>query len=103
MIRRIALLALCLAAAPTFASSFAGTTANSASNVSSDASSDGTSSSSGDDKVVQDARQEAAGFVATAGAVRGARLEAALLHLREQAGDVDSRSDLELARSILAR
>ena len=95
----IALIALCLSAASAQASSFAGTTAGSAS----DASADGTSSSSGDDKVVQAAREEAAGFVATAGAVRGARLQAALLHLRETDATVAQASDLELARTILAR
>jgi len=97
---RIALcLALILAAGPVAASSFAGTTAGSASN----ASSDGTSSSSGDDKVVQAAREEAAGFIASAGAVRGTRLEAALLQLRESDADAARASDLELARAILAR
>ena len=99
MIRVVFLLALSLAASPVLASSFAGTTAGSAS----DASSDGTSSSSGDDKIVQAAREEAAGFVATAGAVRGARLQAALLHLRETDATVAQASDLELARTILAR
>lgn len=92
------LLLLALACGPALASSFAGTTAGSAS----DSSSDGTSSTSGDDKVVQAAREEAASFVATAGGVRGARLEAALLYLREQ-GAAATASDLELARAILAR
>lgn len=99
MLFRLALIALCLSAGSAHASSFAGTTAGSAS----DASSDGTSSSSGDDKIIQAAREEAAGFVATAGAVRGARLQAALLHLRETDVAVAQASDLELARAILAR
>ena len=85
------------------ASSFAGTSAGSASDASSDGSSASSGSSSGEDKLILAAREEAAGFVASAGAVRGARLQAALLHLREtQAGAVLA-SDLELARGILAR
>ncbi|MGN0859573.1 MAG: DUF2388 domain-containing protein [Stenotrophomonas sp.] len=102
--RRIAVAAvLMFAVAPLFASSFAGTSAGSASNASSDGSSASSGSSSGDDKVILAAREEAAGFVATAGAVRGARLQAALLHLRQTQADAALRSDLELARGILAR
>jgi uncharacterized protein (TIGR02448 family) len=52
-----------------------------------------------DDKRIVAARDDAASFVASAGAVRGARLEAALQLLRPQlAGD-----DLQLAEAILAR
>ena len=64
-----------------------------------DGTSDVTSSSFGDDKVVREAKDDAASFVASAGAMRGARLEAALQLLRPHlAGD-----DLQLAQAILAR
>ncbi|KRG78986.1 hypothetical protein ABB30_02875 [Stenotrophomonas ginsengisoli] len=102
--RRIAVAAvLMFAVAPVFASSFAGTSAGSASDASSDGSSASSGSSSGDEKLILAAREEAAGFIATAGAVRGARLQAALLHLRETQADAALASDLELARGILAR
>jgi len=52
-----------------------------------------------DDKRILAARDDAASFVASAGALRGARLEAALQVLRPHlAGD-----DLALAEAILAR
>ena len=52
-----------------------------------------------DDKRIIAAQDDAASFVASAGAVRGARLEAALQLLRPHlAGD-----DLQLAQAILAR
>lgn len=93
--------ALLLSAAPVLASSFAGTSAGSASDASSEGSSASSGSSSGDEKVMLAAREEAAGFVATAGALRGARLDAALLHLRESQAGAAQASDLELARAIL--
>ncbi len=98
MIRPIlfcALFALPLSAA---ASSFAGTSAGSASGASSQSS----GSSSGDDKVVLEARDDAAGFVASEGRIRSARLEAALIQLRSRDSAARSASDLELARAILA-
>lgn len=67
--------------------------------------SDGVSATSGsfsDDKVVLAARDDAASFVATAGQVRGARLEAALRHVREHLPAAREASDMELARAILA-
>lgn len=52
-----------------------------------------------DDKRIIAAQDDAASFVASAGAMRGARLEAALQLLRPHlAGD-----DLQLAQAILAR
>jgi len=60
-----------------------------------------TSGSFGDDKVVLAARDDAASFVATGGEVRGARLEAALRHVREQLPSAREASDMELARAIL--
>ncbi|MGO4221828.1 DUF2388 domain-containing protein [Lysobacter sp. TAF61] len=79
------------------ASSFAGTSAggSSASSASSD-------SSSGDDKIVLAARDDAASFVASDGAIRGAQLESALRHLREHVPQTRQASDIELAKAILA-
>ncbi|PAU60673.1 holliday junction resolvasome, helicase subunit [Pseudomonas sp. PIC25] len=54
-----------------------------------------------DDKVVLAAREDAASFVASQGEIRGARLEAALTHIREQAPHLAA-SDLQLAQAILA-
>ncbi|OCX12192.1 holliday junction resolvasome, helicase subunit [Stutzerimonas xanthomarina] len=59
-------------------------------------------SSLNDDKLVLDARDDAARFVASAGEQRGARLQAALAHIRHQAPSITA-NDLELARAILAR
>ncbi|MBF8778750.1 DUF2388 domain-containing protein [Pseudomonas fulva] len=55
-----------------------------------------------DDKRVRQARDDAALFVASAGQIRGARLEAALEALR-QASHGQSASDLELAQAILVQ
>lgn len=98
MMRPILLLAVLALPLPALASSFAGSSAGSASGASSAG-----SSSSDDDKIVLDARQDAAAFVASDGAIRGARLEAALLHLREQGTAERDASDLALARTLLAR
>lgn len=67
--------------------------------------SDGTSGTSGsfsDDKVVLAARDDAASYVASAGAIRGAHLEAAFMHIRERLPAARQASDAELARAILA-
>lgn len=98
MIRPILLLALAILPLSALSSSFAGTTAGSAAGASSHSS----SSSSGDDKVVLDARDDAAAFVASEGAIRGAWLEAALVHLRERDAAARDASDMALARKILA-
>lgn len=98
MIRPILFCAVLLLPLSAFASSFAGTSAGSASGASSASS----GSTSGDDKVVLDARDDAAGFVASEGRIRGARLEAALLLMRERNEAARSASDLELAKAILA-
>ena len=86
--------ALLLAAAPVAASSFA-SSAGGASSASS-------GSTSGNDKVVLQARDDAAGFVASDGRIRGAYLEAALRHLREQDARAREASDMALAQAILA-
>ena len=98
MIRPILLCALFALSTSAFASSFPGTSAGSASGASSNSS----GSSSGDDKVVLQAREDAAGFVASDGAIRGAFLEAALQHLRDSNAADREASDMALAREILA-
>ncbi len=88
------------AAAPlALASSFAGTSAG----ASSAGSSGSSGSSSGDDKLVEQAQEDAAGFVASEGLLRTARLEAALRVLRERDPAARQQDDLALARAILAR
>ena len=54
-----------------------------------------------DNKVVIAAKDDAAGFVASEGAVRGAQLEAALRHIRERQPNLHA-DDLQLAQAILA-
>ncbi len=70
-----------------------------------DSTSDGTSGTSGsfsNDKVVLAARDDAASYVASSGGIRGAHLEAAFVHIREQFPTARQASDDELARAILA-
>lgn len=80
------------------AGSFAGTTGGAASAGSSASS----GSSSGNDKIVLQAREDAAGFVASEGRIRGVQLEAALRHLRTSSESARAASDLQLAQAILA-
>lgn len=61
-----------------------------------------TTTSVRDMKVVLAARDDAASFVASAGEVRGAQLEAAFGSLRERLPEARQASDLELAEAILA-
>ncbi|MBD3737932.1 DUF2388 domain-containing protein [Pseudomonas sp. S5(2021)] len=61
-----------------------------------------TTTSIRDMKVVSEARDDAASFVASAGAVRGAQLEAAFGSLRERFAEAREASDLQLAEAILA-
>ena len=61
-----------------------------------------TTTSIRDSKVVREARDDAASFVASAGEIRGAQLEAALLAIRTQLPQARSASDLQLAEAILA-
>ncbi|MFT4247453.1 MAG: DUF2388 domain-containing protein [Pseudomonas sp.] len=84
-------------------SALAASLAGSSAAGSSAGSSASSGSTSGDDKVVLDARDDAAGFVASEGRIRGARLEAALIQLRERSEAARSASDMALARAILAR
>ena len=57
-------------------------------------------SSAFDDKVVREARDDAASFIASQGDIRGARLEAALRQVRDRLPELQT-SDLELAQAIL--
>jgi len=83
---------------PALAGSFAGTSAG----TSAAGSSASSNSTSGDDKVVLQARDDAASFVASDGRIRGAQLEAALRHLRERNAGAQRASDMQLAQAILA-
>ena len=78
---------------PVLAGSFAGSSAGASS----------AGCSSGDDKIVVQAREDAASFVASNGRIRGAQLEAALRHLRETDEAARRASDMQLAQAILAR
>jgi uncharacterized protein (TIGR02448 family) len=94
-----AVLVLSCLSLPALAGSFAGSTAG----TSAGGTSASSASTSGDDKVVVRARDDAAGFVASDGRIRSARLEAAFRHLREQDAAARDASDMQLARAILAR
>ena len=62
-------------------------------------SSKGTSGSFSDDKIVLAAKDDAAAFVASEGAIRGARIEAAFLRIRDAVAE--KYSDQQLASAIL--
>jgi uncharacterized protein (TIGR02448 family) len=64
-------------------------------------SSDATSSSTKDDKVILAARDDAASFVASQGAIRGVQLEAALQQIHQQSPELQA-TDAQLAQAILA-
>ncbi|MCY1244242.1 hypothetical protein D3C76_564300 [compost metagenome] len=55
-----------------------------------------------DDKLLLAARDDAAGYVASDGAIRGPYLESALQKLRAEHPDLQQRSDMELANAILS-
>ncbi|HBZ93146.1 MULTISPECIES: DUF2388 domain-containing protein [unclassified Pseudomonas] len=61
-----------------------------------------TTTSLRDMKAVVQARDDAASFVASAGEIRGAQLEAALETIRQQLPEAQAASDLQLAEAILA-
>ncbi len=85
--------------APAFAGSFA---ASSAGTSAAGSSASSGSTSGNDDKVVLQARDDAASFVASDGRIRGAQLEVALRHLRERNAGALRASDMQLAQAILA-
>ena len=102
-LRLIGAAALLACASSAFASSFVVTTDTlvRATGMTSNATSDITNSFR-DDKIVLEARDDAASFVASEGAIRGAYLQAALQVLR-QAPEYAGYSDLQLAAALLAR
>ena len=61
-----------------------------------------TTTSVRDMKVVQAARDDAASFVASEGAIRGVKLESALAQIRQQAPQLNTATDAQLAQAILA-
>ncbi|MBD8475733.1 DUF2388 domain-containing protein [Pseudomonas sp. CFBP 8770] len=69
-------------------------------NASTNATSD-LSSSLRDDKIVREARDDAASFVASQGDIRGVKLESAFAHIRKVAPQMQA-SDAQLAQAILA-
>ncbi len=101
-LRLIGAAALLACASSAFASSFVVTTDTlvRATGMTSNATSDITNSFR-DDKIVLEARDDAASFVASDGAIRGAYLQAALQVLR-QAPEYAGYSDLQLAAALLA-
>ena len=90
-----------LVAGPAFAG--ASTAGSSAGAATSGAGSSASSKiSSPDEKIVLQAKDDAASFVATDGRIRGAQLEAALRFLREKNSTAQRASDMQLAQAILA-
>ncbi|AUF98543.1 uncharacterized protein (TIGR02448 family) [Pseudomonas sp. BIGb0278] len=61
-----------------------------------------TTTSIRDSKIVQDAHDDAASFVASRGDIRGAQLEAALNTIRQRVPEARDASDQVLAEAILA-
>jgi uncharacterized protein (TIGR02448 family) len=100
-LRLLSAAALLAVAANSHASSFIVTTDTVVDGLkaSSNATSD-VSSSFRDDKIVRAARDDAASFVASEGAIRGVKLESALDHIRQQAPQLNA-TDAQLAQAIL--
>jgi uncharacterized protein (TIGR02448 family) len=94
-----ALLACSISTAFAGATTAGGSAASSGATLGSSASSKTTSP---DNKLVLQARDDAASFVASDGRIRGAQLEAALKHLRERDAAAQRASDMQLAKAILA-
>jgi uncharacterized protein (TIGR02448 family) len=61
-----------------------------------------TTTSIRDSKIVREAQDDAASFIATNGDIRGAHLEAALDMLRTRVPEARDASDQDLAEAILA-
>ena len=100
-LRLLSAAALLAMAANAHASSFIVTTDSIVNGLkaSSDATSD-VSSSFRYNKIVRAARDDAASFVASEGAIRGVKLESALNHIRQQAPQLNA-TDAQLAQAIL--
>lgn len=101
-LRLLSAVALLAVAASAHATSFIVTTdaVVGAFKATSDATSDA-SSSLRDNKVVRAARDDAASFVASNGAIRGVKLESAFDTIRKQVPQLQA-SDAQLAQAILA-
>ncbi len=92
---------LCASLTTSFAgSSTAGTSAGAA--TSGAGSSASSKTTSPEEKIVRQARDDAASFVASDGRIRGAQLESALRYLREHHAAAQRVSDMQLAQAILA-
>ena len=87
---------------PASASSFIATTDTIGASLANSVEGTSDVSSGGNNKVVLQAHDDAASFVASGGRIRGVRLEAALEHIRQQQPDLRA-SDMQLAEAILAR
>ncbi|UVK98948.1 DUF2388 domain-containing protein [Pseudomonas sp. B21-048] len=100
-LRLLSAAALLAVAANSHATSFIVTTDSIVGGLkaSSDATSD-VSSSFRDDKIVRAARDDAASFVASEGAIRGVKLESAFDHIRQQTPQLNA-TDAQLAQAIL--
>ncbi|KAF1053039.1 MAG: hypothetical protein GAK43_01610 [Stenotrophomonas maltophilia] len=100
-LRLLTAAALLACASGAYASSFVVTTDAlvNATKATSDGSTD-ISNSFRDDKIVLEARDDAATFVASQGAVRGAHLGAALRHIRDKMPGIAA-NDQQLAQAIL--
>jgi uncharacterized protein (TIGR02448 family) len=97
----ISALLSCAVAAPAFGgASTAGSSAGAGTSAAGSSASSKTTSPD-DEKVVLQARDDAASFVASDGRIRGAQLEAALLHLRERNAGAQRATDMQLAQAIL--
>jgi uncharacterized protein (TIGR02448 family) len=94
----------CALLACSIPTALAGSTAASSAGAGTSAAGSSASSdtSSPDDKMVLQARDDAASFVASDGRIRGAQLEAALRLLRERNAGARRASDMQLAQAILA-
>ena len=101
-LRFLSVAALLAVAANSHATSFIVTTdaVVNALKATSDATTDVVSSSFKDNKIVLAARDDAASFVATEGAIRGVKLESALDYIRHQAPQLNA-TDAQLAQAIL--
>ena len=100
-LRLIGAAALLACASSAFASSFVVTTDTlvRATGMTSNATSD-TTNSFRDDKIILEARDDAASFVASQGDIRGSHLEAALRHIRGKLPSLAA-NDMQLAQAIL--
>jgi uncharacterized protein (TIGR02448 family) len=93
---------ICALLACSITPALAGSFAASSASTSAGGTSASSKTTSPDDKLVLQARDDAASFVASDGRIRGAQLEAAIRHLREKNAGALRASDMQLAQAILA-